>query len=192
MYELSKLSYDYSALEPIIDTKTMEIHHSKHHQAYVNNFNKVIENYPNLQTKTPEDIIKNLDSLTIIEADKNAIKNHGGGVVNHNFFWQIMNPTLAKDENLTKEIIEGFGSIEAMKTKFNETALKHFGSGWAWLVRNSDNKLEIYATSNQDSPLTKGHTPLLTIDVWEHAYYLKYQNRRQEYIEAWWQVIKFI
>ncbi|MDD4412337.1 MAG: superoxide dismutase [Patescibacteria group bacterium] len=192
MYELQKLSYAYNALEPIIDAATMEIHHSKHHQTYVNNFNKALENYPDLQTKTPEEIIKDLDSLPVIEADKSAIKNHGGGVVNHNFFWQIMNPALTKDENLEKEIIETFGSVEAMKTKFSETALKHFGSGWTWLVRNSDNKLEIYATANQDSPLAKGHTPLLTIDVWEHAYYLKYQNRRQEYIEAWWQLIKFI
>lgn len=192
MYELQKLSYAYNALEPIIDAATMEIHHSKHHQTYVNNFNKVLENYPDLQAKTPEEIIKSLDSLPITEVDKSAIKNHGGGVVNHNFFWQIMNPILTKDENLVKEIIENFGSVEAMKTKFNESALKHFGSGWAWLVRNNDNKLEIYSTANQDSPLTKGHTPLLTLDVWEHAYYLKYQNRRQKYIEAWWQTIKFI
>lgn len=186
------LPYDYKALEPIMDALTVEIHHSKHHQTYVNNFNKALEKYPQLQSQTPEELIANLNRLEVDEETRTAIRNHGGGVVNHNLFWEIMNPTLTKNEQLSNDIIRDFGSIEIMKTKFNETALKKFGSGWAWLVYNQDKKLEIYSTSNQDSPLSMGHQPILTIDVWEHSYYLKYQNRRQEYIENWWNLIKLI
>ena len=191
MYTLQPLGYDYSALEPYIDTATMEIHHGKHHQAYVNNFNKALENNAELQERTAEDLITNLNNLNLDEATKTALKNHGGGVVNHNFFWSIMNPNNQANTKLIEEIVISFGSVEALKQQFSEAALKHFGSGWTWLVRDNG-ALKIYSTANQDSPLTLGHEPLLTIDVWEHAYYLKYQNRRTEYIENWWKTIKLI
>ena len=192
MYTLQPLSYDYSMLEPFIDAATMEIHHSKHHQAYVNNFNKALENNPELQNRTPEDLISNLNTLGIDETTKTAIRNHGGGVINHNFFWSIMDPNNQPNAKLTEESIAIFGSVEELKKQCSETALKHFGSGWTWLVREASGALKIYSTSNQDSPLTLGHEPLLTIDVWEHAYYLKYQNRRVEYIENWWKTVKLI
>ena len=192
MYELIKLPYGYDALEPWIDAATMEIHHGKHHQTYVNNLNKALENYPQLQAQTPQELITFLEKLEVDDATRNSIRNMGGGVVNHDFFWGVMDPARTKDEALIADISQSYGSVDEFKKKFSEFALKHFGSGWAWLVRNGDDRLEIYSTPNQDSPLTRGHHPLLTIDVWEHAYYLKYQNRRQEYIENWWNTVKFI
>ncbi|MEI6378450.1 MAG: superoxide dismutase [Candidatus Falkowbacteria bacterium] len=192
MYELTKLPYGFDALEPWLDAATIEIHHDKHHQTYVTNLNKALENFPDLFTQTPEELIAGLDKLAVDEPTRVAIRNMGGGVVNHNFFWQTMNPGLPKDEALAAEIASTFGSVEEFKKQFSAAALKHFASGWCWLVRNAESKLEMYTTANQDSPLSRGHQPLLTIDVWEHAYYLKYQNRRQEYIESWWNVIKFI
>ncbi|MCF6276399.1 MAG: superoxide dismutase [Candidatus Magasanikbacteria bacterium] len=191
-HELPKLKYSYDALEPFIDVQTMQIHHSKHHQGYTDKFNKSLEKYPELQEKSAEDILKDISSLNIYEADKNAIKNNGGGYVNHNLFWSVLGPKKQVDENLVKEIEETFGSLESFKELFNKEAGTKFGSGWTWLVRDENGKLQVYSTSNQDSPLSTGHTPILTLDVWEHAYYLKYQNRRAEYIENWWNVLKLL
>jgi Fe-Mn family superoxide dismutase len=191
-FTLAPLPYAYNALEPYIDAKTMEIHHTKHHQAYVDKLNAALEKYPALFEKTPEELVMGLNALDVDDATRTAIKNHGGGVVNHNFFWQVMDPNNKPDKKLTADITKAFGSIDEFKKKFSDVALKHFGSGWAWLVRHSDGQLEICSTANQDSPLSTGHTPLITLDVWEHAYYLKYQNRRAEYIENWWKVLKII
>lgn len=191
-YTLTPLPYAYNALEPYIDAQTMELHHTKHHQAYIDKLNAAIEKYPDLSAQTPEDLVTNLSDLQVDETTRTAIRNHGGGVVNHNFFWQIMAPQKSIDEKLVQEIKSVFGSVEDFKKKFTDTALKQFGSGWAWLARIPGDGLEIYGTANQDSPLTKGHTPLIGIDVWEHAYYLKYQNRRGEYIENWWKILKLL
>jgi len=192
MIELNKLNYNYDALEPYIDATTMTIHHDKHHQGYVDNYNKVINKYPELQDKTVEEVLTNINTLTIDPADKQAIINQGGGVANHNLFWQIMDPTNQTDTVLLEEIKKTFDTLEDFKQKFTEVATKHFGSGWIWLIRNQNNVLEIYALPNQDSPLSLGHQPLLTLDVWEHAYYLKYQNKRVDYINNWWPLLKQI
>lgn len=192
MYELPKLNYTFDALEPNIDAATMEIHYSKHHQTYCNNFNAVMEKHPELSHQSAEEIIKNLNSLTLDEGDKKKIKNQGGGYINHNLFWKTMNPANTKDNDLINEITTEFGSVEKFKELFTEVATTHFASGWIWLVRDENNKLRIYSLPNQDSPLTLGHTPILTLDVWEHAYYLKYQNRRAEYIKNWWNTVKMI
>jgi len=191
-YTLPKLSYAYDALEPYIDAQTMEIHHTKHHQAYIDKLNVVIEKYPELVNLPLAELLQNLNTLKVDEADRSAIRNHGGGHANHSFFWQLMGPEKQIDENLQKEIIRTFDSLELFKEKFTQSALARFGSGWAWLVRNSEGKLEIYSTTNQDSPYMQGHTPLIGLDVWEHAYYLKYQNRRPEYITSWWNVLKLL
>ena len=190
-YELPKLPYGYDALEPYLDKATMEIHHGKHHQAYGDKMNGVLEKYPTL-TESPEELMKKLNSLPMDEADKKIFRNHGGGFINHNFFWQVMNPVNQRDENLVKEIEQTFGSIDEFKNKFSEAAKNHFGSGWAWLARKADGGLAVYSTPNQDSPLLSGDEPILCLDVWEHAYYLKYQNRRAEFIENWWKVVKII
>ena len=191
-FDLLPLPYAYDALEPYLDAKTLEIHYTKHHQAYRDNFVKVLEKYPALLEKTPEDILRELNNLKVEETDRIKIKNHGGGFVNHNLFWSIMDLKKELDENLIKKITETFGSVEQFKQLFNQTATGHFGSGWAWLVEDEKNQLKIYSLPNQDSPLTIGHTPILTLDIWEHAYYLKYQNRRAEYVENWWKVVKAI
>lgn len=192
MYELPKLNYSFTALEPNIDAATMEIHYSKHHQTYCNNFNALMKKYPDLAVLSAEEIIKNINSLAIEDDDKKKIKNQGGGYINHNLFWQIMDPSNIRDERLANEITAEFGSVEKFKELFTQSATMHFGSGWTWLVRDENNKLKIYSLPNQDSPLTLGHTPILTLDVWEHAYYLKYQNRRAEYITNWWNTVKMI
>lgn len=192
MFELPKLNYAYDALEPHIDAKTMEIHHSKHHQAYTDNFNKAIADFPEIQKMSLEDIFKNLNKLEVPEATRKAIQNHGGGFINHNIFWDNLAPEKEKDESLIKELEETFGSLDNFKAEFEKAASGQFGSGWAWLVRNQENKLLVYALPNQDSPYTLGHTPIFNLDVWEHAYYLKYQNRRAEYIQNWWNVLKLI
>lgn len=188
MYTLSKLPYAYDALEPFIDAQTMEIHHDKHHQAYVNNLNKALEQHADLQAKTPEELLMDLNAVP--EEIRTAVRNNGGGVVNHNFFWQI----LAKGEPfsgaIAEKIKEAFGGYDGFKEQFSKAAAGQFGSGWAWLVLH-EGKLEIMATPNQDSPLSIGKKPLLAIDVWEHAYYLKYQNRRPEYVEAFFNVINW-
>ena len=191
-YTLAPLPYDYSALEPYIDAQTMQVHHTKHHQAYVDKLNAALEKHPELADKTPEELVTQLDSLAVDETTRLAVRNHGGGVVNHNFFWNVMAPQKAVDEKLVQEIGTIFGSLEEFKKKFTDAALKQFGSGWAWLSRIPGDGLEIYSTANQDSPLSRGHTPIIGLDVWEHAYYLKYQNRRQEYIDNWWKVLKIL
>lgn len=191
-YQLPQLLYSYDALEPYIDARTMEIHHTKHHQAYVDKLNAVLEKYPDLAQRKLEDLIGNLHDLPMAEEDKKTLKNNGGGHLNHSLFWQIMGPTKSVDELLVEELKKEFGSIEEFKKIFSNVAVSHFGSGWAWLVRTQDNKLQVYSLPNQDSPLSKNHTPIIGLDVWEHAYYLKYQNRRPEYVENWWNVLKLL
>ena len=191
-YELPQLPYAYDALEPHIDTRTMEIHHTKHHQGYVDKLNAVLEKYPYLQNKPLEDLMRGLDTLKVDEKDKTAIRNHGGGHLNHSLFWQIMAPAKELNEVLIKEISDDFGSMDEFKKLFTEAAASHFGSGWAWLVKDESNRLKVYSLPNQDSPYLKSHTPIIGLDVWEHAYYIKYQNRRPEYIEAWWNILKLI
>jgi Fe-Mn family superoxide dismutase len=192
-HELPKLNYAYEALEPYIDAKTMELHHTKHHQTYVDKLNAALEKYPDLQGKPLEELLMNFDSLIIEDADKTAIRNHGGGHFNHSLFWKYLDPTNQKDELLVREINSTFGSVDEFKKQFTDQATKLFGSGWTWLVRNGANsKLEIVNMPMQDAPIIKGYQPLLGLDVWEHAYYLKYQNRRPEYIENFWKVIKLI
>ncbi len=190
-YELPKLQYPYDALEPFIDAKTMEVHHSKHHQTYTNNLNAALEKFPELADRPLEDLLRSLDSLP--DAARTAIRNQGGGYANHSFFWTVIGPKAGGEPqgNIGKQIIEAFGSFAAFKEAFTKTAAGVFGSGWAWLVVDKDGKLAIVSTSNQDSPLTKGQKPILVLDVWEHAYYLKYQNRRPEYIDAWWNVVNW-
>jgi superoxide dismutase, Fe-Mn family len=192
-HELPKLPYGYDALEPHIDAKTMEIHHTKHHQTYVDKLNAALEKYPDLQGRSVEDLLLDFENLKVEEADKTAIRNHGGGHANHSMFWKYLDPSNAKDELLVKEIESTFGSMDDFKKLFSDSATKVFGSGWTWLVRdNKDSKLKIQNLPNQDSPLIMGLQPVFGLDLWEHAYYLKNQNRRPEYIEAWWQVLKLI
>ncbi len=187
-YTLPSLSYPYNALEPYIDAQTMEIHHTKHHQAYIDNLNKALDKYPVLQEKNLEYLLRNIKSVP--EDIRQQIINHGGGHLNHTLFWQIMAPKKELDKNLISEIEKEFKSLDEFKKIFSQTALSHFGSGWVWLVRDENEKLLVYSLPNQDSPYLKNHTPLLGLDVWEHAYYLKYQNRRADYIAAWWNVLK--
>jgi len=190
MFTLPKLPYSYDALEPVIDARTMEVHHSKHHQTYTDKFNAVIAKYPELGKMSAEDILKNLADIKVDEADRKALRNHGGGYVNHNIFWQVINPNNQPDQKLQEQIKETFGSFAEFRKLFSDTAVNHFGSGWAWLVRDKNGKLKVYSLPNQDSPLSLGHEPILTLDLWEHAYYLKYQNRRAEYVENWWTLVK--
>lgn len=190
-YSLSLLPYSYDALEPFIDAQTMTLHHDKHHQTYVDKLNAVINKYPQLADTSIEDLLRSFTSLDLPDADKLAIRNHGGGHANHTFFWSIMGSEKSVDEPLVKEIEQQWPLADFQKA-FSDQATAIFGSGWMWLVRNAEGKLEMYATPLQDSPLMKGHTPLIGLDVWEHAYYLKYQNRRAEYIENWWKVLKIL
>jgi superoxide dismutase, Fe-Mn family len=191
-YTLPKLPYDYDALEPYIDAKTMEIHYTKHHQAYVDKLNAAVEKYPDLANMSVEDLLKNIKTLKVDEKDRMAIQNNGGGHANHSFFWNIMGSQKEVDQKLSDDIAAMFGSVEEFKKKFADAAASRFGSGWAWLARDEGGKLQVYSTANQDSPLSLGHTPIITLDVWEHAYYLKYQNKRPDYITAWWNVLKLI
>ena len=190
-HELPKLSYSYSALEPFIDTKTMEIHHTKHHQAYVDKLNLALEKHQELFDKDLKELIKNINLIP--EDIRTAVKNHGGGHLNHSLYWQIMTPNEKErkfEGKISEKIIKTFGSFEEFKKKLTEAALGLFGSGWAWLVLNNGN-LEIITTPNQDSPLMQNKTPILGIDVWEHAYYVKHQNRRDEYVEAFFNIINW-
>jgi Fe-Mn family superoxide dismutase len=190
-HELPPLPYAYDALEPHIDQQTMTLHHDKHHQAYVNNLNAALEKYPDLQNKSPEELIRDLNSVP--EDIRAAVRNNGGGHVNHTMFWQIMGPNGGGEPTgaLADAITQAFGSFEDFKKQFNDAGVKRFGSGWAWLVRNSSGQLQIVSTANQDNPLSEGHFPILGNDVWEHAYYLKYQNRRPDYLAAWWNVVNW-
>ena len=187
-FELPKLQYDYNALEPTIDAKTMEIHHTKHHQGYVDKANAALEG-TEFADKSVEEVLQNIDS---IPADKKtAVTNNAGGHANHSLFWSIMTPGGSELTGELKEAIEAkFGSVDEFKTKFEEAAKTRFGSGWAWLVVNNG-QLEIVTTPNQDNPLTEGKTPILGLDVWEHAYYLNYQNKRPEYVSSFWNVVDF-
>ena len=192
-HELPKLNNAYDALEPYIDAKTMEIHYTKHHQTYVDKLNAALEKYPDLQGRPVEELLMDLPNLKVEEADRTAIRNHGGGHMNHSMFWKYLDPANQQDELLVKEINTNFGSVEEFKKLFTDSATKVFGSGWTWLVRDGkDSKLVIQNMRLQDSPLMSGVQPIFGLDVWEHAYYLKYQNRRAEYIEGWWKVLKFI
>lgn len=191
-HTLLPLPYSYDALEPYIDAKTMEIHHAKHHQTYIDKLNAVLDKHPDLANQKLEELMKNLNTLDIEENDRKMIRNHGGGHLNHSSFWNIMGKEKKIDNALVEKITKTFGSIETFKDKFSTTAANHFGSGWAWLVEDKNGNLEICSLPNQDSPYLTGHTPLIGLDVWEHAYYLKYQNRRPEYIKNWWNVLKLI
>jgi Fe-Mn family superoxide dismutase len=190
-HELPPLPYDYDALEPHIDAQTMQIHHDKHHAAYVNNLNAALANYPDLQHKSAEELVKDLNSVP--EAIRTAVRNNAGGHVNHTMFWKIMGPNGggAPTGAIASAINEAFGDFETFKTQFNEAGTKRFGSGWAWLVRGSDGKLAGVSTANQDNPMSDGQYPIMGNDVWEHAYYLKYQNRRPDYLAAWWNVVNW-
>lgn len=188
VYKLPKLPYKYDALEPYIDSKTMEIHYTKHHQAYIDKLNIALEKYPQLQKKNVEDLIKDLNSIP--EDIRIAVRNHGGGHANHSLFWELLKKNVKLEGEIVKSIDKEFGSFDEFKKKFTEVAMNRFGSGWAWLVINNG-KLEIYSTANQDSPLIEGKIPLLGLDVWEHAYYLKYMNKRADYVNAFWNVVNW-
>jgi len=191
-FTLPPLPYPSDALEPYIDKQTMEIHHGKHHNAYVTNLNKALESAPDLANKTVEELLAN-NLAAVPENIKTAVRNNGGGHANHSFFWPILaGKAGGSPSGDVKSVIEStFGSFDAFKEKFNAAAASRFGSGWAWLVKDSGGKFDVYSTANQDSPLMEGKTPILGLDVWEHAYYLKYQNRRPDYIAAWWNVVNW-
>ena len=191
-FELPKLQYAYDALEPHIDAMTMEIHHSKHHAAYINNLNKALEPYMDLQTKELEELVKELTSLP--ESIRTAVQNNGGGHYNHTFFWKLLTPNSSKSPEgpLADALKKEFGNFENFKMEFNKAAMGRFGSGWAWLIMDSNKNLSVVSTPNQDNPLMGGFVPVLGLDVWEHAYYLKYQNRRAEYVNAFWEVVNWV
>jgi Fe-Mn family superoxide dismutase len=190
-FSLPALPYAYKALEPYIDKETMEIHHSKHHQAYVDNLNKALENQPALHKKSLFELLKELESLP--ENVRTAIRNQGGGHFNHSLFWTMMMPDAPKrpSGSLAAEIDKTFGSFAQFQEEFNTKAKTVFGSGWSWLVTDPKGTLSVITTLNQDAPISKNLTPIIGLDVWEHAYYLKYQNRRPDYITAWWDVINW-
>lgn len=192
-FELPDLLYEYNALEPYIDEQTMRIHHTKHHQGYITKLNAVLEKYGDNMPEdaTLEGLMKQFHSMGEPNADDISFKNNGGGHLNHSLFWLIMGPEKEVDEELQERIKSSFGSIDSFKEEFEQSALTRFGSGWAWLV-DSEGELKVYSTPNQDSPYLNGDTPLIGLDVWEHAYYLKYQNMRADYVKAWWNVVKII
>ncbi|MCL6637170.1 MAG: superoxide dismutase [Alicyclobacillus sp.] len=189
-HELPPLPYDYNALEPHIDEMTMRIHHDRHHATYVNNLNAALEGHADLQSKSLEDLLRGIDSVP--ESIRTAVRNNGGGHANHTLFWEIMSPNGGGQPTgaLADAINATFGSFEKFKDEFSKAAAGRFGSGWAWLVLDNG-KLAITSTPNQDNPLMEGKTPILGLDVWEHAYYLKYQNKRPDYIAAWWNVVNW-
>nr|5X2J_A Chain A, manganese superoxide dismutase [Staphylococcus equorum] len=186
-FELPNLPYGFRALEPHIDQQTMEIHHDKHHNTYVTKLNAAVEG-TDLESKSIEEIVANLDSVP--ENIQTAVRNNGGGHLNHSLFWELLTPNSEEKGTVVDKIKEQWGSLDAFKEEFANQAAARFGSGWAWLVVN-DGKLEIVTTPNQDNPLTEGKTPILGLDVWEHAYYLKYQNKRPDYISAFWNVVNW-
>ncbi len=189
-FTLPPLPYDFAALEPHIDAKTMEIHHGKHHQTYVNNLNAAIEKAPDLASKSLDDLMRNVNTLP--ESVRTAVRNNGGGHWNHSMFWQIMAPKAGGEPggNLGNAIRSAFGDFAKFREQFSAAGVGRFGSGWAWLVNNGG-KLSITSTPNQDNPLMEGQRAIMGLDVWEHAYYLKYQNRRPDYITAWWNVVNW-
>lgn len=190
-YQLPKLLYSYDALEPHIDARTMEIHHTKHHQTYINNVNAALEKYPALADKSVEDLIRDLNAVP--EDIRTVVRNNGGGHANHSMFWTIMAPKAGGEPSggLAEAIKSAFGGFDGFKDQFSKAAAGRFGSGWAWLSVDGSGKLVVTSTPNQDSPLSEGLKPILGLDVWEHAYYLNYQNRRPDYIAAWWNVVNW-
>lgn len=189
VYTLPKLSYKYDALEPYIDARTMEIHYTKHHQAYIDKLNIALEKYPELQKKKTEELVSDLNKIP--EDIRTAVRNHGGGHVNHSLFWQLLKKNVKFEGKIADVINKEFGNLEEFKKKFTDAALGRFGSGWAWLVVNSNGKLEVYSIANQDSPLMEGKLPILGLDVWEHAFYLKWQSNRKGYVDDWWNVVNW-
>ena len=191
VFTLPKLPYEFNALEPHIDARTMEIHHDKHHQAYINNLNAAIEKHADLANKSVEDLLKDLNAVP--EDIRTAVRNNGGGHWNHSMFWQIMSPKGGGEPSgaLVDAIKKAFGDFKTFKEKLAAAAVGQFGSGWGWLVKDQSGALSVVATPNQDNPMSNGLTPILGIDVWEHAYYLNYQNRRPDYIAAWWNVVNW-
>jgi Fe-Mn family superoxide dismutase len=190
-FELPPLPYAFNALEPHIDARTMEIHHDKHHAAYTTNLNNALKDYPDLQSKSIEQLLQSLDSLP--EAIRTVVRNNGGGFANHNLFWLIMGPGKGGEPtgDLAAAINSAFGSFADFKTKFAAAGTGRFGSGWAWLIVEKGGAVSITSTPNQDTPVMEGKNPILGLDVWEHAYYLNYQNRRPDYIAAWWNVVNW-
>ncbi|HOB16311.1 MAG TPA: superoxide dismutase [Defluviitoga sp.] len=190
-FELPKLPYAYDSLEPYIDARTMEIHYTKHHATYVNKLNEALAKHPELMNKGIEDLLKDLDN---IPSDiREAVRNNGGGHYNHTLFWNIMGPNGSRKPvgKLAQALEKTFGNFEKFKSEFSNSAINRFGSGWAWLVMDNYGHLAVMSTPNQDNPISVGLSPIFGIDVWEHAYYLKYQNRRAEYIESWWNVVNW-
>ncbi len=190
-HKVPPLPYGYDALEPYIDHETMTLHHDKHHAAYVSNLNAALEKHPELQDKSVEDLLRNLNSVP--EDIRTAVRNNGGGHVNHSMFWTIMGPNSGGEPigPIADALRQSFGDFESLKKQFNEAGTKQFGSGWVWVVRGADKKLQILTTPNQDNPLSLGQYPIFGNDVWEHAYYLRYQNRRADYLGAWWNVVNW-
>jgi len=190
-FELPPLPYDYNALEPYIDTQTMQLHHDKHHQAYVTNANNALQGYDQFASMSVDDLLRKINQVP--ESIRTALRNNAGGHSNHTMFWNIMKPNGGGQPtgDFANAIQQTFGSFDAFKTAFNDAGTKRFGSGWAWLVLDSSGKLQVISTPNQDSPLIDGLYPVMGNDVWEHAYYLKYQNRRPEYLNAWWNVVNW-
>ena len=190
-FELPPLPYDYTALEPYIDEQTMHLHHDKHHQAYVTNLNNALQGQSQFESLAIEDLARRINEVP--ENIRTAVRNNGGGHANHSMFWQIMKPNGGGEPSgeLAQAITAAFGSFDQFKTAFNDAGTKRFGSGWAWLSLDSSGKLQVTSTANQDSPLMEGHFPIMGNDVWEHAYYLKYQNRRADYLAAWWNVVNW-
>jgi Fe-Mn family superoxide dismutase len=190
-FELPPLSYDYTALEPYIDEQTMHLHHDKHHQAYVTNLNNALQGQSQFENLAIVDLMRHINEVP--ENIRTAVRNNGGGHVNHSMFWQIMKPNGGGEPSgvLAQAITQAFGSFDQFKAAFNDAGTKRFGSGWAWLVQDNTGKLQVISTANQDSPLMDGHYPIMGNDVWEHAYYLKYQNRRGDYLNAWWNVLNW-
>ena len=190
-FELPPLPYDYNALEPYIDTQTMQIHHDKHHQAYVTNLNNALQGQDQLASMSVDDLLRNINQVP--DSIRTAVRNNAGGHSNHTMFWNIMKPNSGGQPtgDLASAIQQVFGSFDAFKAALNDAGTKRFGSGWAWLVLDSSGKLQVISTANQDSPLMDGLYPVMGNDVWEHAYYLKYQNRRPEYLNAWWNVVNW-
>ncbi len=190
-HELPQLPYEYDALEPHIDARTMEIHHTKHHQTYVNNLNNALSNHPELESKSIEELVKDLGSIP--EDIRTAVRNNGGGHANHSIFWLCMSPNGGGEPTgeLADAINSSFGSLDSFKEQFAKAGATRFGSGWAWLCVDGNGKLVVISTPNQDNPLTDGLSPILGLDVWEHAYYLNYQNRRPDYISAFWNIVNW-
>ena len=190
-YEVPPLPYDYSALEPYIDTQTMQLHHDKHHAAYVNNLNAAVQSHAQFASLPVEQLIQHLNELP--ENIRTAVRNNGGGHANHSMFWQIMTPNGGGQPSgdLANAINSTFGSFDQFKAAFNDAGTKRFGSGWAWLILDKNGNLQVTSSANQDSPLMEGNFPIMGNDVWEHAYYLKYQNRRGDYLTAWWNVVNW-